>query len=96
MFDRQITDMKAGGEGAAFTITAQLPSSFFFSTDGSDLQYTQFEFEEFVAKGDDSFDLQGPEDESEAIALNYTSGTTGDPKVCESLHTYHARVCACS
>ncbi len=34
-----------------------------------------------MSKGDDSFDLQGPEDEAEAIALNYTSGTTGDPKV---------------
>lgn len=34
-----------------------------------------------MSKGDESFELMGPEDEFDAIALNYTSGTTGDPKV---------------
>ena len=38
------------------------------------------EYEEFVAQGDPDFAWQMPDDEWDAIALNYTSGTTGDPK----------------
>jgi fatty-acyl-CoA synthase len=38
------------------------------------------EYEEFIAKGDPSFAWMSPADESSAIALNYTSGTTGNPK----------------
>jgi fatty-acyl-CoA synthase len=38
------------------------------------------EYEEFIAKGDPSFAWKSPVDESSAIALNYTSGTTGKPK----------------
>ncbi len=38
------------------------------------------EYEEFVAQGDPNFTWQMPDDEWDAIALNYTSGTTGDPK----------------
>ena len=38
------------------------------------------EYEEFVAKGDPDFDWKMPDDEWDAITLNYTSGTTGDPK----------------
>jgi len=38
------------------------------------------EYEEFIAKGDPSFAWMPPADESSAIALNYTSGTTGNPK----------------
>ena len=38
------------------------------------------EYEEFIAKGDPSFAWTPPADESSAIALNYTSGTTGNPK----------------
>ncbi|MEL6423410.1 MAG: AMP-binding protein, partial [Pseudomonadota bacterium] len=34
----------------------------------------------FVAGGDAEFDWHGPEDEWDAISLNYTSGTTGNPK----------------
>jgi fatty-acyl-CoA synthase len=37
-------------------------------------------YEEFLATGDESFEWQLPEDEWQAIALGYTSGTTGDPK----------------
>ncbi|WP_169570119.1 acyl-CoA synthetase [Sneathiella limimaris] len=37
-------------------------------------------YEEFLATGDPEFDWTGPDDEWQAIALNYTSGTTGDPK----------------
>lgn len=39
-----------------------------------------FEYEEWLAQGDASFEWQLPEDEWDAISLNYTSGTTGNPK----------------
>ncbi|EED68870.1 acyl-CoA synthetase [Comamonas testosteroni] len=38
------------------------------------------DYESFVAQGDAGFDWQWPGDEWDAIALNYTSGTTGNPK----------------
>ena len=37
-------------------------------------------YEDFVAQGDAQFAWQMPGDEWDAIALNYTSGTTGNPK----------------
>ncbi len=37
-------------------------------------------YESFLDQGDPDFDWQPPADEWDAIALNYTSGTTGDPK----------------
>ena len=38
------------------------------------------EYEEFVAQGDTDYAWKMPGDEWDAITLNYTSGTTGDPK----------------
>jgi fatty-acyl-CoA synthase len=38
------------------------------------------EYEAFLAEGDPAFAWRGPADEWDAIALNYTSGTTGNPK----------------
>jgi len=38
------------------------------------------EYEEFMKKGDDAYTGELPDDEWSAIALNYTSGTTGNPK----------------
>ena len=38
------------------------------------------EYEEFLAEGDPDFAWSPPRDEWDAITLNYTSGTTGDPK----------------
>tara|TARA_R110002111_G_scaffold146640_3_gene213417 strand:- start:5117 stop:6778 length:1662 start_codon:yes stop_codon:yes gene_type:complete len=40
----------------------------------------EMEYEAFIASGDANFAWQGPKDEWSAISLNYTSGTTGDPK----------------
>jgi fatty-acyl-CoA synthase len=37
-------------------------------------------YEDFVAGGDPAFEWELPADEWDAIALNYTSGTTGNPK----------------
>ncbi|HEX4781057.1 MAG TPA: acyl-CoA synthetase [Usitatibacter sp.] len=38
------------------------------------------EYEDFIAGGDADFEWSFPPDEWDAIALNYTSGTTGNPK----------------
>ena len=38
------------------------------------------DYETFIAKGDPDFAWQPPADEWQAISLNYTSGTTGNPK----------------
>ncbi|MEX2615813.1 MAG: acyl-CoA synthetase [Alphaproteobacteria bacterium] len=38
------------------------------------------DYETFIAGGDPDFPWQGPADEWNSIALNYTSGTTGNPK----------------
>ncbi|MBP2293416.1 acyl-CoA synthetase [Azospirillum rugosum] len=38
------------------------------------------EYEDFLASGDPAQPWRTPEDEWESIALNYTSGTTGNPK----------------
>lgn len=39
-----------------------------------------FSYEEFLKEGNPNFQWAPPDDEWQAIALNYTSGTTGDPK----------------
>ncbi|MGB0551867.1 MAG: acyl-CoA synthetase [Alphaproteobacteria bacterium] len=38
------------------------------------------EYEDFIAGGDSEYDWKLPDDEWDAISLNYTSGTTGNPK----------------
>jgi fatty-acyl-CoA synthase len=38
------------------------------------------EYESFIAAADPNFPVRLPDDEWQAIALNYTSGTTGNPK----------------
>ena len=38
------------------------------------------EYEDFLAAGDPDYEWAMPDDEWQAIALNYTSGTTGNPK----------------
>jgi fatty-acyl-CoA synthase len=55
--------------------------------DAEDLQFSgasgrvgELTYEELVAEGDPAYAWELPEDEWDAIALNYTSGTTGDPK----------------
>ena len=45
---------------------------------GSRLSET--EYEDFIAGGDPEFAWKMPDDEWDAITLNYTSGTTGNPK----------------
>ena len=40
----------------------------------------EMDYETFIATGDAEFEWQMPADEWDAISLNYTSGTTGNPK----------------
>jgi fatty-acyl-CoA synthase len=47
---------------------------------GAGEQLGEIEYEDFIAGGDPDYAWAMPEDEWDAIALNYTSGTTGDPK----------------
>lgn len=54
--------------------------------DIDDLQYEggellgEMDYEALLATGNPDYDWQWPADEWDAIAMNYTSGTTGDPK----------------
>jgi fatty-acyl-CoA synthase len=51
------------------------------------------DYEAFIAKGDPEFKWRWPEDEWEAISLNYTSGTTGNPKGVVYHHRGAALMC---
>ncbi|MEA2759955.1 MAG: 3-(methylthio)propionyl---CoA ligase [Methylobacteriaceae bacterium] len=48
--------------------------------DGPGERLGEIEYEAFIADGDPDFDWPMPDDEWDSISLNYTSGTTGDPK----------------
>ena len=67
--------------------------------DGAGDLIGEMDYEAFIASGDASFPFTPPDDEWDAIALNYTSGTTGDPKGVVYSHrgTYseHGLQCAC-
>ena len=49
-----------------------------FAVEGERL--SSVEYEQFISGGDADFEWLWPADEWEAISLNYTSGTTGNPK----------------
>ena len=48
--------------------------------DGEGERLGDFSYEEFLEKGEESYQWKRPEDEWQAISLSYTSGTTGKPK----------------
>ncbi len=48
--------------------------------DGPKSAYDETEYEAFIAAGDANFPWKMPASEWDAISINYTSGTTGDPK----------------
>ncbi len=47
---------------------------------GAGERLSEIEYEDFIAQGDPNHAWKMPTDEWDAISLNYTSGTTGDPK----------------
>jgi 3-(methylthio)propionyl---CoA ligase len=51
------------------------------------------DYEELIAEGDLEFSWRMPDDEWDAIALNYTSGTTGNPKGVVYSHRGAALMC---
>jgi fatty-acyl-CoA synthase len=68
--------------------------------DCDDLQFSligprlsETEYEQFIAKGDPEFAWRMPSDEWDAITLNYTSGTTGNPKGVVYHHRGAALMC---
>jgi fatty-acyl-CoA synthase len=79
-----ITDREFAGQvGPALALSKRKP----LVIDVDDPLYTgpgdrlgKIEYEDFIAAGDPDFAWTPPADESSAIALNYTSGTTGNPK----------------
>ena len=50
-------------------------------------------YEDFIASGDEAFEWTMPDDEWDAISLNYTSGTTGNPKGVVYSHRGAALMC---
>jgi fatty-acyl-CoA synthase len=48
--------------------------------DGDGTAIADLDYETLLAEGDPAFDWAWPADEWDAISLNYTSGTTGNPK----------------
>ena len=62
-----------------------------FPQDQEQLSY--LDYEEFIATGDPAYAWRMPDDEWDAIALNYTSGTTGNPKGVVYHHRGAALMC---
>jgi len=74
-FSKVMKDALAGAKAKPLVIDYDDPE---FSGAGERLG--DLEYEDFLNAGDADFAWRMPDDEWDAISLNYTSGTTGDPK----------------
>ena len=79
-----ITDTEfAGVIGEALKLCTQRPVIIDYADPvfpGLGARLSDTEYEDFLAGGDPEFAWKMPDDEWDAITLNYTSGTTGNPK----------------
>ena len=67
------------------------------STPATGTRLGDVDYEALLAEGDPAYDWQPPADEWDAISLNYTSGTTGNPKGVVYHHrgAYLNALCMC-
>src|SRR5206468_2605122 len=86
---------------ATMKATLQLAKTRPLVIDVDDTQFPQAgerlgttDYEDLLAGGDPEFAWRSPEDEWDAISLNYTSGTTGNPKGVVFHHRGAALMCA--
>ncbi len=79
-----ITDTEfAGIAGEALKLTSRRPLIVDYADPvfpGLGARLSDIEYEDFLRTGDPEFAWKMPDDEWDAITLNYTSGTTGNPK----------------
>jgi len=87
-FAATMKEALAKAEAKPFVIDYDDPE---FSQDGEFLG--QIEYEDFIHGGDEEFAWDLPQDEWNAISLNYTSGTTGNPKGVVYHHRGAALMC---
>jgi fatty-acyl-CoA synthase len=78
-------EMVVGGSNLPILIEVSDPAhagneDFSMHQVATDRNYKFMPFVEFLTHGDTSFTYQYPADEWDSATLNYTSGTTGDPK----------------
>jgi fatty-acyl-CoA synthase len=78
LIDRELAGVMRGGLEAAATAPLVVDIDDPLGPDGERIGAT--DYESFLAGGDLEFALRLPDDEWQAISLNYTSGTTGNPK----------------
>jgi fatty-acyl-CoA synthase len=79
-----ITDTEFSGiVGEALKLCSRRPKIIDYADPvfpGLGSRLSDIEYEDFLKNGDSDFAWQMPDDEWDAITLNYTSGTTGNPK----------------
>ncbi len=75
MVAQALAQLDASGHGLPFVVDVDDPVH-----EGHGERIGSVEYEDWIAGGDPAHRYELPPDEWDAIGLNYTSGTTGDPK----------------